>query len=223
MNSSKNPKILNKSNIINAIIIIAVSCGVSILYNSLLPNSLPWIYKEKVVPTISDSLLFLSSQNDTNKTKSITQSMGTISAKENTKVTTNEESNKIDNKSQSKAQEQLANNNEKNEIKTISYSQLLKILDNPNFIIIDARREDEFNKGHITGAINIYALDDPDIRVPKMMNLDMSKTLIVYCDGGHCDLSHQLVQELSEVMHFKKVFLFAGGWEEWIKNQGTKS
>lgn len=222
MNSSKNPKILNKSIIINAIIIIAVSCSVGIVYNALLPNSLPWIYKEKVVPTIADSVLFSNSQNDNNQTKSIIQNIDTIQAKGNNNAATTEDTDKLDNKTQNKAQEQIANDNGKNEIRTITYAQLLKTIGNPEFIIIDARREDEFNKGHIPSAINIYALDEPDVRVPKMMNLSDSKTLIVYCDGGHCDLSHQLAKELTDAMHFKKVFLYAGGWEEWTKNQGTK-
>ena len=224
MNSSKKSKILDRTHIINAIIIVLIASIVGIFYNLLLPNPLPWKYTEKEIITVADSLLFPSGQDPIDTVKA---------NKRNIKDSiTNYQSNINPNLNDKNDHSQTPITNNKSEepqieesqgsIKSISYSQLLKILNNPDFIIIDARRPDEFNKGHIPGAINIYALDEPDIRVPKMLNLQNNKTLIVYCDGGNCDLSHELANELINVVHYPKVFIYSGGWEEWANKQSSK-
>lgn len=225
MNSSKNSKIFNKAIVLNAIIIIIVGCAVGILYNLLLPNSLPLVYKERQIPTVADSLLFSNPSNSTkNGDAIITNERSDTTLKQvplnNDNLT--EKSNELKNQVEKNETVEISNKSNESKIRTISYEQLLKILDNPNFIIIDARREDEFSKGHIPHSINIYALDNPDNRIPKMMDLPTDKTIIVYCDGGQCDLSHELAREFIEVLHFPKVFIYSGGWEEWTKNQGTK-
>ncbi len=55
-----------------------------------------------------------------------------------------------------------------------------------------------------------------------MMNLPPNKTIIVYCDGGQCDLSYELAKEFLEVLHYQRVFLYEGGWDEWTKKRGEK-
>jgi len=223
INTSKNTKILSKSNIINAIIIIIASCGIGVLYNLLLPNSLPWIYKGKSIQIVSDSILFSNSPYKTiDNTFKGENSDKIINQKDPKQNKQSDKQGGIQNQNINQADNDVAVNENKAEIKTISYSQLVRVLNNPDFIIVDARRNEDYNKAHIPGSINIYALEDPDIRIPKMMSLPTSKTIIIYCDGGECDLSHELAKEFLEVLHYQKVFLYVGGWEEWAKKQGIK-
>ena len=60
-----------------------------------------------------------------------------------------------------------------------SMSKLDRILDSKNYIIVDVRTEDEYNEGHVKGAINI-----PYDTIDKNVDLDKDKTILVYCKSG---------------------------------------
>jgi rhodanese-related sulfurtransferase len=89
---------------------------------------------------------------------------------------------------------------------------------NDNFIIVDSRRESDYLKGHIPKAINIFAEDEDVVVIEKILALSKDKTIIIYCDGGNCDLSHRIAS-LLENFGYSKFFLYENGWNEWSKNQ----
>ncbi len=101
---------------------------------------------------------------------------------------------------------------------TVNLDQMKKIVNLPDFIIIDARRPDQYSAGHIKNSINIFAQDEQDILIPKILQLPRDKKIIVYCDGGTCDLSHELANNLINAFSFKNVYVYEGGWDEWKKN-----
>lgn len=105
------------------------------------------------------------------------------------------------------------------EIPIVTYNQLVKFLNSPNLILIDARTPHDFEKAHIGNAVNIFAYEENlDIYFQKLSSIpfDERKVIIVYCDGGSCDASHKVAKDLIQLGH-KNVFVFTGGWEEWIK------
>jgi rhodanese-related sulfurtransferase len=53
---------------------------------------------------------------------------------------------------------------------------------NPNFVLIDIRTPEEFESGHIAGAINLNYHTDSFIA--DLDKLDKSKTYMVYCRTG---------------------------------------
>lgn len=107
---------------------------------------------------------------------------------------------------------------EKDLEKSITYDQMLKLKDSDDFILIDARRPDQFAKGKIGNAINIHPeYEDEQAYVQSIFSIPQDKTIIIYCDGGTCDLSHKLAKELLG-FGFKAIFIYHGGWEEWIKS-----
>lgn len=75
--------------------------------------------------------------------------------------------------------------NEKQGVKmynTNSYennSELDQIISKNNFIIVDVRTKEEYDTGHVKGAINI-----PYDSIDENTNLDKSKTILVYCKSG---------------------------------------
>jgi rhodanese-related sulfurtransferase len=84
-------------------------------------------------------------------------------------------------------------------------------------IFIDSRKKEEFTKGHIRGAINIYA-DQFDENKDILVDIPKEIKIITYCGGTDCDLSIELANRLVEFGYFD-VRIFFGGWLEW-KNAG---
>ena len=58
-------------------------------------------------------------------------------------------------------------------------SELDKIVEENNYVIVDVRTESEFETGHVKDAINI-----PVETIDPSVNLDKDKTIIVYCRSG---------------------------------------
>ncbi|MFN3306638.1 MAG: rhodanese-like domain-containing protein, partial [Candidatus Kapaibacteriota bacterium] len=107
------------------------------------------------------------------------------------------------------------------ELPTVTYNQLKKFLKSPNLILIDARSPSDFEKAHIGNAINIFAYEENlDVYFRNLMSIpfDEKKVIIVYCDGGSCDASHKVAKDLIQLGH-KNVFVYAAGWEEWVKKE----
>lgn len=229
MNLSENPnnfknRIINtfsKNNLSTIAILIVFSSFLGVLYNALLPERLPFVYQPKKIEKVNDSLLFKShtlapTGSRMPKTESIIKE-----TKPNSSDSTNANKKKVDSAkiAQNKTTAELQPSNS-NEVRTLTYSQLTKILNNKDFIIIDARRPDDYTKGHIPSAINIFALADAQEKFEQIMKLNPDKTIVVYCDGINCDLSHELANELKSAFAFQHVFLYVGGWEEWQQKRG---
>lgn len=64
---------------------------------------------------------------------------------------------------------------------TITTEEVKEILDNKNenYVLIDVREDDEFNEGHIPGAVNIPLGNIENI------TYSTSRTIIVYCKSGN--------------------------------------
>ncbi len=82
-------------------------------------------------------------------------------------------------------------------------------------IVIDARSEENFQSGHIPGAINI-PVKNFDSYIDKIFELPQNKLIIIYCEGIHCNLSHQLAEKL-QTFGFKNLWIMYEGIEGWLK------
>lgn len=102
----------------------------------------------------------------------------------------------------------------------VTLAQMKRLFDEKRAFIIDARRSDQFAKGHIPGATNIYASEFAQ-NIPKVGALPKDRLIVVYCDGGACELSHQLTADL-KAFGFTNVKIFSGGWEEWGESSYPK-
>ncbi|TNE33625.1 rhodanese-like domain-containing protein [bacterium] len=97
---------------------------------------------------------------------------------------------------------------------TVTYEQIKARIDDPNFIIIDARSEEDYAKKHIGNSINIFPHSDESKYFEKIYTLPRDKKFIIYCNGGNCDLSHQVAEDM-KIAGFKNIFIYTSGWEEW--------
>ena len=85
---------------------------------------------------------------------------------------------------------------------------------NPDFVIIDVRTQEEFVGEHIENATNIdfYSEAFQDM----LNNLDKNKTYLVYCrSGGRSGNALNIMAELN----FKEVYNILGGINQW-KREG---
>jgi rhodanese-related sulfurtransferase len=81
-----------------------------------------------------------------------------------------------------------------------------------SLVIVDVRTPEEFNEGHLLGAVNIdYGAADFEEKVNK---LDKDKMYLVYCRSGR--RSEEAAKIMSN-LGFKNVVNMLGGVIEWQK------
>ena len=79
-------------------------------------------------------------------------------------------------------------------------------------LVVDARTEEEFGRGHIPGAINV-----PPSRftaIAGYLPMDKSVPLVFYCRGYSCTLSQSAATEALRA-GYTNIRLFRGGFPEW--------
>lgn len=65
---------------------------------------------------------------------------------------------------------------------SVDASRFAEVIEDGQVLIIDTRSPEEFNEGHIPGAVNIN-IDGEDFEA-KVAELDKSRPVAVYCRGG---------------------------------------
>jgi rhodanese-related sulfurtransferase len=84
-------------------------------------------------------------------------------------------------------------------------------------VFLDARKPEEYQGGHIPGALNFYG-NELDQYAPRIIPqlTDKAQEIIAYCHGGDCDLSLQVAKTLKE-QGYTQVKIFQDGWPAWTK------
>jgi len=106
----------------------------------------------------------------------------------------------------------------------VTFSQAARLFRDPatqtgGFLFVDARDDDSFDAGHIPGALQIdhYFLEQylPDV-LPAAFS---AEKVIVYCNGGKCEDSILVCNDLlDEGVEWENLLLFKGGWKAWTAN-----
>jgi rhodanese-related sulfurtransferase len=81
---------------------------------------------------------------------------------------------------------------------------------------IDARPVEEYNEGHIKGAINIPFYDSHKY-LHLLSKISKDEIIVTYCSGHDCELSIMLGDELFS-KGYKRIYIFYGGWNDWLEN-----
>jgi len=81
-------------------------------------------------------------------------------------------------------------------------------------IFLDARPADQYDEGHIQGALNLPWQEVDHYFMDLADRLEDTRTIVTYCDGESCDLSHELALFLKE-MGFTNVRVLVNGWTVW--------
>jgi rhodanese-related sulfurtransferase len=82
-------------------------------------------------------------------------------------------------------------------------------------LYVDARPAARFEAGHIPRAVRLTE-EDWETLWPQFLDAwDPEKTVVVYCDGGDCEASHEVAARLRREMQVETVFILKGGWPAW--------
>jgi phage shock protein E len=101
------------------------------------------------------------------------------------------------------------------ELSPVEAQQVIgQLANDKNFVLIDVRTPDEFNAGHIAGAMNLN-FHDPGFR-NSLNSLDKTKTYMIYCRSGN--RSGQTFN-LMKSLPFHHVYHIIGGIIAWQRDQ----
>ena len=96
----------------------------------------------------------------------------------------------------------------------ISLDEAEKLYSAGQAVFLDARPAAWFEFGHIKGAANLPP-DEIDQLLPQVLGqTPHDRTIITYCDGEDCELSHQLALSLME-RGYTRVRVLVNGWTAW--------
>ena len=91
------------------------------------------------------------------------------------------------------------------------------ILNNPDLIVIDARKKTEYVKGHIEGAINMLNTKMKAEDLQKV-TADKSRAILFYCNGTRCLRSTDAIRK-AKSWGYTNLIWFRGGWKEWTEKR----
>ncbi|OGU77464.1 MAG: hypothetical protein A2V93_00200 [Ignavibacteria bacterium RBG_16_34_14] len=205
-----------KLNIKVVFLIITISSLLGLIYNYFSSSGIPIIADEKKLQWAEDSLLNSTYEKNFQKTDTLD-----ITRKEDVIENLNsslDKNRKKENKTADK--NKLSSEPEKKEEKELSEPAAIHLkqaynLYQQNVLFIDAREPVDYHYAHIKNAINI-PFDHFDEYKHLLNSIDKNRTIVTYCAGTDCDLSKLLGNMLFE-MGYKKVYIFFGGWTEWLE------
>lgn len=105
-------------------------------------------------------------------------------------------------------------NPELNRKSSISLEEVLEAYMQGAALFVDARSEEEFEQGHVAGAIHIPAAEK-DLYLDRIFeHLPFGMMIIIYCEGGECESSN-VVYEFLAMNGFSTddLRIFHPGWE----------
>jgi len=96
----------------------------------------------------------------------------------------------------------------------IEASEARGLLIDPGTVFVDCRPTDQFQTGHISGALSLPS--DRDLPPAALAQLRGAQTIIAYCDArGGCESSHRLAARLRE-LGLADVRILKDGLPAWL-------
>ena len=109
---------------------------------------------------------------------------------------------------------QIENSSLQAEIREISIDVAERLFSD-SVLFIDARAEEYYDEGHIPNSI---CNDDFDSLVYQIEDFIKTKNgFVIYCSDDDCGSSEDLAYQLKD-QGFTNIYLFKGGWKQWIEN-----
>lgn len=80
---------------------------------------------------------------------------------------------------------------------------------------VDARNDEEFRAGHVTGAMHVKPEALRGAPPRKVTDYLTQMTVVVYCGGGLCDASKNVAKYLEQMGIPGEVYVFEAGFPAW--------
>lgn len=185
--------------------IIILSVILALTYNAFSDRGIPLIRREALKITIADSALFKSDSDH-----QIVN--GDSSAPKDIKVIAPLHERALRNPD---SIAKLYQDKKDPVYKIISLQQLNRLISSQKGILLDARSSEDYERGHIKGALNIPGLEAEN-HFEELFSIPRDTLVLIYCDNAECHLGHMLADFMS-VLEFKNIYIFDGGWDEWVQ------
>jgi rhodanese-related sulfurtransferase len=101
---------------------------------------------------------------------------------------------------------------DKQEIEDVSIAK--RIFDSGNALFVDARSRDNYEDGHIPGAVSMPVGEFDRLIDAFMDQHALDQTIVTYCSGRTCEDSHLLAQLLLD-FGYSDVKIFIDGFPGW--------
>ena len=89
-----------------------------------------------------------------------------------------------------------------------------KLYDSQNFVFVDARSRDDYDEGHIKGAVSLPVGQFDEKIEAFLEQYSPEKAIVTYCSGRTCEDSHKLAQLLME-LGYTEINVFIDGFPGW--------
>ncbi|MBS3754073.1 MAG: rhodanese-like domain-containing protein [Desulfobacterales bacterium] len=96
----------------------------------------------------------------------------------------------------------------------ISLTEASRLYAQKKAVFVDARPKSQYERGRIKGAVSLPWHEVNKRFMEVADQLEGGKTIICYCDGESCELSHDLALFLSD-MGFENTRVLVNGWTKW--------
>lgn len=87
------------------------------------------------------------------------------------------------------------------------------ILNTPELVIIDSRKDEEYAKGHIEGAVSLLNTTMSEDALAVLVE-SKETPILFYCNGIRCRRSTDATKKALS-WGYRNVYWFRGGWVEW--------
>ena len=100
--------------------------------------------------------------------------------------------------------------------------KLAGLLETGSVYLLDARFPDEYDAGHIDGAINVPYEKLPEYYDKLTRAVPLDGVVVCYCQSVTCEDSENLAREL-KFIGYKTVLRYKGGWDEWSQPSDSRT
>lgn len=200
-------------------LLLIAAIALAAVFNEMNPKHIPWVKKEYERQVASDKELekFLGAPAPGNQPQPQSAAVPESSAAAGSRV---QPATTVAPATAQKPAEQLQTEKPKTAfvaepglVREIGYDAFMRFMNAGPYYLIDARGADKFAEGHIPGAVNIYG-GEVQSRIPDIIQSPRDRIILIYCDGGECELSHHVADVLKQ-FNYGPIFIYTGGWAEW--------
>lgn len=103
----------------------------------------------------------------------------------------------------------------------LTVEEALSMFKRRQAVFIDARKEAEYQSGHIPQAINIPYNSTRTFKMEQFARLDKKQNIIVYCESASCATAERLCAEM-QFIGFGQVAVMVDGFEAWPPHLAEK-
>ena len=103
----------------------------------------------------------------------------------------------------------------------ITWAQTRPLLAIRQAVLLDARSQEEYNLGHIPGALSLPADSPPATIRQALAQRDCSTRLVAYCGAMGCTEAFQLATRLMREWDFPNAQFLREGYADWRRAQTT--